>query len=273
MALTSHFLLRGENYISGNTAVKGGGIFLCSGSFLRLHNGTYLSITGNHANYSGGGIYIDGGCSPAVTFCFFQVDNITANNATLSKTQVYLISNTAGSGSAIYGGRIDWCILFDAKYYLSMAFASKIFNDTFHIQEYEHDLSVISSDPMYVGFCKINVSTTELNLDNCKPSTSEDIMPGKTLSVSAVLMGQRYGLVSGLIVATCAQTVTSKQEYSQYIGVKSSAGKYLNYTVSSKENRNVTLQLVAEDYFLISCIPVSAILYQHQCSKMSPWLF
>ena len=153
MAINSNLLLYGKNTICGNSAMRGGGMFFCSGSMMHLYNGTELDIAQNNASLAGGGIFVDNECSPAVSYCFFQVDNITADNDTLHKTRVYLINNTAPSGTALYGGLIDHCILFDKPgQTYTPQISMKIFNATFHIQHAEHDLSVISSDPLYVGF-------------------------------------------------------------------------------------------------------------------------
>ena len=240
VGLHTHFLIRGENEIRGNTAEKGGGIFFCSGSTMHLHNGTKLYIIDNNATLSGGGIYVGSECSPAAETCFYQLDNATADIATLHQTQVYLINNTANAGSALYGGQIDECYLFAQHKVLR----SNIFNATFNIMGSKDDLSVISSDPMYVGFCKINSSTTELNVTNCPLSTNVQIKPGQTFRVSAVIMGQRYGQVSGVVVATCDNCTI--HEYSQFINTSNGQ---LNFTVFSKQNRNVSLKLVAEDYY------------------------
>ena len=249
VGIFSNFLLHGENEISGNRALKGAGIFFCANSMMHLHNGTNLTITNNHANLSGGGIYVDGECSPAIEFCFFQVDNVTADDIILNQTQVHLINNTASAGSAIYGGLIDKCVLFDErgqKY--NHTYPSIIFDHTFHIKGNKSDLSVISSDPLYVGFCKINSSTTELNLTNCPLNTSVVVKPGQIFGVHAVFMGQRYGLVSGVVNAIAVENGFSvaSHEYSQYITTN---GSYLSYTVYSEESRNISLELVADDYY------------------------
>ena len=249
VGIASNFLMHGENEIRGNTAIKGGGIFFCSGSVMHLYNGTQLNISENSATLNGGGIYVDGECSPAVEFCFFQVDNVTADNATLQQTQVYLINNTADSGSALYGGLINWCILYDKRgqnYHKS--YPSIIFNNTFSITHGKNDLSVVSSDPMYVGFCNV----TQLEQHNCTLNKTVLVKPGKTFAVSAVIMGQHHGLVAGVVVAKCIDEdcSISNNEYSQYINTSSIlSGRYLTYTVFSRENRNVSLKLVAEDYF------------------------
>ena len=250
IGIFSNFLLHGKNEIRGNRAEKGGGIFFCSGSMMHLHNGTQLNITDNSATLSGGGIYVEGKCSPAAEFCFYQLDNVTADNATLQQTQVYLINNTADSGSAIYGGIIDECNLYkDLAHAPTTLDSSKIFNATFHIIRQKDDLSVISSDPLYVGFCKINTTTTELDLTNCPLNTSVVVKPGQTFSVSAAIMGQRYGLVSGVVVTQCDYCRFDKQEYSQFVNTSRNTDRSLNFTVFSKEDQNVTLKLVAEDYY------------------------
>ena len=248
VGVASNFLLHGENEIRGNTAVKGGGIFFCSSSVMHLYNGTQLYIVDNHATFIGGGIYVDSECSPAVQFCFFQVDNVTADNTTLHQTQVHLINNTADAGSALYGGLVDWCILYDSrgqKYH--KWYPKEIFNDMFNIVAEADDLSVVSSDPLYVGFCNI----TEVAKDDCPLNISVAVKPGKTFTVPAIITGQRNGLVSGVVDAKCIHDDCSidDQQYNQYINISISSGRLLRYTVFSKENRNVSLKLVAEDFY------------------------
>ena len=250
VGIYSNFLVHGENEIRGNSAFKGGGIYFCEISMMHLYNGSKLTILENNATINGGGIYVDREGSPAVQFCFFQVDNMTADNATLQQTQVLLVNNTANAGSAIYGGLIDSCIPYAKRgQKFNRPYPTIIFNNTFHIFKARNDLSAISSDPMYVGFCKINSSTTELNLNNCPLNISMQVKPGKTLNVSAVIMGQRNGLVSGLVVAKCDTKGVdiSPEEYSQKFDARNIGN--LTYTVFSKEMRNVSLKLVAEDYY------------------------
>ena len=251
MAINSNLLLHGINSIRRNFAMRGGGMFFCSGSMMHLYNGTELVITQNRALLAGGGIFVDNECSPAVSNCFFQVDNITADNETLHKTKVYLLNNTAPSGSALYGGLIDNCNLFDKpgqKY--TPLIPTKIFNAIFHIQHAKHDLSVISSDPLYVGFCKINSTTTKLSLKNCPLNTSVHVIPGKTFTQQAVVMGQHYGTVAGVVDVRC----TSKnccvpgEYYSQLIKLETKALE-LTYVVMPGDQKTVELELFAEDYY------------------------
>jgi hypothetical protein len=127
------------------------------------------------------------------------------------------------------------------------SYPSIIFNNTFSITHGKNDLSVVSSDPMYVGFCNV----TQLEQHNCTLNKTVLVKPGKTFAVSAVIMGQHHGLVAGVVVAKCIDEdcSISNNEYSQYITSSIISGRYLTYTVFSRENRNVSLKLVAEDYF------------------------
>ena len=250
VGIYSNFLLHGENEIRGNSAPKGGGLYFCASSMMHLYNGTKLTIIENNATFTGGGIFVERECSPAVELCFFQVDNAAADNATLQQTQVHLINNIANAGSALYGGLIDVCTPYVKRgQKFNYSFPGRIFNSTFHIKNATIDLSVISSDAMYIGFCIINSSTTELTLDNCPLNTTVRVKPGKMFNVSAVIMGQRYGLVSGLVEANRDSKAfnISPREYSQYIDARNA--KRLTYTLFSKESRNVSLKLVAEDYY------------------------
>ena len=249
--INSNILFRGVNTIHGNTAYKGGGMFFCSGSMMHLYNGTRLTISENSAELSGGGIYVDNECSPAVSYCFFQVDNITADNTTLHQTQVHLINNTASGGNALYGGLIDSCILFDKpdqKY--AHGTSGRIFNATFHIQTQEGDLTVISSDPTYIGFCEVNsASTTEDLIRNCPQTITVEVMPGSIFHISAIIMGQRHGLVAGTVDVKCIETCAIPDNYySQFISKRQNKTK-LTYSVIPRKGTNVTLELVTEDYY------------------------
>ena len=250
--INSNILFRGVNTIHGNTAYKGGGMFFCSGSMMYLHNGTRLTISENSANLSGGGIYVDNECSLSITYCFFQVDNITADNTTLHQTQVHLINNTAHGGSALYGGLIDRCLLFDKPgHNYTHDTPGKIFNATFHIHTQEGDLTVISSDPTYIGFCEVNsTTTTEDLIRNCPRTIRVEVMPGSIFHISAIIMGQRHGLVDGTVDVKCIKEncFIPDHYYSQSINKESNRTK-LTYSVIPCKGRNVTLELVTDDYY------------------------
>ena len=203
-------------------------------------------IAQNNASLAGGGIYNE--CSPVVSYWFFQIDNITADNDTLHKTRVYLINNTAPSGTALYGSLIDNCILFDKPgQTYTPHIPMKIFNNTFHIQHAKHNLS---SDPLNVGFCKINSTTTKLSLKNCPLKTSVRVMPGKTFTLQAIVMGQHYGTVAGVVNVHCtSKNCSVPDEYHSKLIQPETKALELTYAVIPGDQRTVELELVAEDYY------------------------
>ena len=246
-AIKSSILFHGENVIRGNSAYKGGGMFFSSGGFMYLYNGTRLIISENNAYLSGGGIYVAAEYSLGASYCFFQVENVSASNHTLHQTQVYLINNTAPVGTALYGGLIDECALFGT--YVKNDLPGKIFDDIFVIHNIiKDDLTAVSSDPMYIGFCEINSTTKKLSTSNCPQTTSKTVMPESIFQVPAVIMGQRYGLVAGIVSAHCVTNCSVPHiYYSQLIPQKA----ILTYSVTPASERKIKIQLDAEDYYSI----------------------
>ena len=248
VAIHSNLLLRDWNVIYNNTGIRGGGMFFCAGSTMHLYNGTTLYITRNTASQYGGGIYVEDDCSQTTPFCFFQVDNITADNATLHQTRVFLTNNNAKSaGTTLYGGLVDHCILFDKvgqKY--SDGISEKIFNATFHMESWNKNVSNISSDPTDVCFC-INKT---INTGDCLHSTSVYVLPGSSFQVSAILIGQRHGLVSGIVDAQCTDKNCDIPTEHRHQLIHKNQCTNLTYMVLSAENTNVSLELVAEDFYL-----------------------
>ena len=248
-AIKSLILFHGKNVIRGNSAYNGGGMLFSSGGLMYLYNGTRLIISGNNAYLRGGGIYVTAEYSPGIAYCFFQVENIFASNHTLHQTQVYLINNTAPVGTALYGGLIDECNLLGTYYVKTSTYdiPGKIFDNTFVIHNKKDDLSAVSSDPMYIGFCEINSTTKKLTTSNCPQTTSKTVMPESIFHVPAVIMGQRYGLVTGIVSAHCVNKNCSVPDvyYSQLIQQNTT----LTYSVTPGSESKIKIQLDAEDYF------------------------
>ena len=247
VAIHSYLLLYDWNIIHNNTGIRGGGMVLCAESKVQLHNGAILNITENQAAEYGGGIYVESECNQDLPFCFFQVDNVTASSATLNKTKVFLINNTAKlAGSALYGGLIDSCVIFDniTQVYPSKA-GSKIFNATFHVVPKSYDISVISSDPILVCFCSNHTFPYD-----CKYTTIVYPVPGSTFKIHAILLGQRRGLVPGVVEAHlfCKSEcrITADQMTQETNGTECSA---LSYTILSDDDVTLTIQLIAENSY------------------------
>ena len=282
--IQSNLLVHGENEICENTAVKGGGMLFCASSMMYLYKDSMLTITENNAIQFGGGIYVENDCSQNIRYCFFQIANLS-ENTTLHKEQVSLINNTAQfAGSALYGGHIDTCAIFLKYGHKHIPrYSTKLFNDVFSIQSSRNDLSVISSDPKYVLLCNDSMIN---KLQHCPHHISVSVESGSLFHVSVFIIGQRYGLVSGIVDAQCfpkEKCNIPKQYYNQYFDAREKKATNLSYAVStlSAEKEDVHLKLVAQDYYSgystyryepsfitvhVELCPLGFILQNHKCS-------
>ena len=214
VAIQSFLLLKGENIISNNKGVRGGGIVLCSRSMLQLHNGTQLNITKNTAIEYGGGIYVESECDQDIPHCFFQVDDANAHNYTLQKTKVFIQNNTALAGRAIYGGMVEHCIIYTnitAPYQPNVGF--KIFKNIFHVGTKDYgENSIISSDPTSLCFCHNKTYNRSSCINN--HTINAIIVPGSYVKVYVMLLGQMNSPVPGIVnaIISCNNSKCSMQQ-------------------------------------------------------------
>ena len=247
-AVHSYIRFIGDNTIERNEAENGGGILLNDDSVLFLSQNTTVNISHNNANTAGGGIYAQYGNTHAIFPCFFQFDTeVLLNKSLLQSIQVHLENNNASTGTAVYGGGIDACyFLADntpwTSKYLEHESSGKIFNDTFH---YPQNPLAISSDPIRVCLCE-----NQTEACNGKPKTLW-ISPGEVFNISVVVVGQRYGVVSGIVRADILpQNGYANIKYSENVhNVKENCSEnILTYTMhSTKENININLLLKVPD--------------------------
>ena len=247
VAIQSFLLLKDSNIIESNSGVRGGGMVLCARSMILLHTGTNLHISKNNATEFGGGIYVESECDQDIPHCFFQVED--PNNVS-TLTNVSLENNYAGrAGSAIYGGAIDHCVIFTnitGNYTHNVS--SMIFDKIFQIEP--EGESSISSDPTVVCIFKDYTECNNSQIEKWCPTNltgHKNIVPGSTISVFVLLMGQRYSYVPGIVKAyiDCKQkcSVKSYQETQQIDNHNCSE---LNYTVFSSDNTSGVLRLLTE---------------------------
>ena len=241
VSIQSLLIMRGENIIHNNTGVRGGGMVLCSRSIIFLHNDLLLNISENRAKEFGGGIYVEGECDQDVPNCFFQVnDTLTRFNG----TRVSLINNTALAGEAIYGGMVDHCIIFlNIVQNYTEDTASKFFNETFYIQSKGN--SAISSKPYSVCFCSNETYNETACLSN--QTINRAIVPGSTIQVYVMLLGQRNSPAPGIVKALIGCEKGNCSTSNSIIETKQDTTRCtrLEYTVhSSHENISGKLELV-----------------------------
>ena len=285
LAISSHLFFVGKISFWNNTGENGGALSLCTNSIIFLIPNTYVYFHNNHARNAGGAIYVQQECASFGTYCFFQP--VLPFSALLSLLPVANISlhfdnNTAGrAGDALYGGSIDECTLSmlstqsiilsiqsfaqeldslntqsasslidyantvtrsETKYQLS----PKVFQLLFNVDN-QSGLSPISSDPLGVCFC----SDEQINCTS-KWHHVAPVFPGGTFTLDVVIVGQRNGVVPGVVLASVNTTLNSftsslgPLENSQPVGKKCA---HLSYTVFSTEP-SVNMSLTVEDSLL-----------------------
>lgn len=248
-AVHSYIRFSGENVIERNSATNGGGILLHSNAIILLTENSTLLLAHNNASGNGGGIHAEFGMHSAIPPCFFQFDADTLlNKARRNTAHVNLHNNLARSGTAVYGGQIDSCyFLVDntpwRNKYLAHQRSGDIFNETFN---YTQTPTAISSDPITVCLCSphINCST---------PVKVVNKSPGEKFSINTTVVGQRNGLVSGIVIADFfhqkSDVWIGHDEYSQQVNQTCTQScTLLSYTINSrKENIQANLSLHVSD--------------------------
>ena len=193
----SNILLEGDVTFKNNTAQRGGGISLLY-SYLFPKTYTQIYFIENHANDVGGGIYIQEQILPfSIHPCFLQPN--TPQDVAQNETGIllYFDNNSAETaGSAIYGGYIDMC---NTQSYNSLGFRvipthSQSLNGLNFTNQ--PGSSVVSSDPLGICFCNVN------NGKNCSlKQLTIYTYPGADFNISLVTVGQRNGIVPGVVRA------------------------------------------------------------------------
>ena len=239
VSIQSLLIMRGLNIIHNNIAIRGGGMVLCSRSIVFLHNDSFLNITNNTAKEFGGGIYVESECDQDIPHCFFQVNS---SLKTFNHTHVSLVHNSAVAGGAIYGGMVDRCVIYmNITQNYTDDEASKVFNKTFHIVSTGN--SAISSNPSSVCFCTNETYNKTTCLKN--QTMNMTIVPGSTIHVYVMLLGQRQSPAPGIVEAmiSCERgKCSTNNEFKDTVQNTTQCTK-LDYVVhSSHENQSGMLE-------------------------------
>ena len=162
------------NCFENNSGIYGGGMALYGSSRLLIKEQINAWFINNHANQSGGGIFVSQFVpvnSPS-KYCFFKISDP-------SNAKIYFVNNTAGiSGDVLYGGNIKNCKNIDNN---SLQYSPKLTSHS------------ISSDPTQVCFC-------ESEIPNCSiTSTNKTAIPGNGINISLAAVGSMNGLTIGKI--------------------------------------------------------------------------
>ena len=205
-AIKSNLIFGGSTIINGNSGYNGGGMALYQ-SLVNLGPHTIISLANNHAEHTGGGMYVDDRTlAHTIQPCFFQVDSTIAESLGLMGTvQIKMENNIAEyAGSDLFGGSVDNCYLVQKVSAINGSFinSSFIFSKVFHFGP-PHGLSYISSTPHGICLC------SETNMPDCNSTAlNREIFPGEMFKVSAVVIGQRNGTVPGNVFAKFSKHTT-----------------------------------------------------------------
>ena len=226
-AESTNMFFGGNIIFRDNIATYGAGLQLLDNSVMYLRPNTHIIFSRNHATYAGGAIYVQSVDSSGSVWCFFQLDMVNQYNSD-QKSQIIFENNTAYfAGSALYGGLVDFCSLNNGE--------RNIFDSIFKVKNTDEDPSAISSNPYMVCFC-----------DNSKPLFGSHkylsmlTYPGALFHVQAVVVGQKNGIVPGVVRATLQNTsaVLGDLQQSQSTGKSCTT---LNYTVYSSHTEETVI--------------------------------
>ena len=186
----STLIFQGHVEFVNNTGYRGGALALSAGSEIVIGRHAHLEFIGNHAKHFGGAIYVDHYVFTGnlAISCFYK---LAETSSTSRNPHVVFENNTADyAGSALYGGWIDFCVVDD----LVRIIPTKLdFDSLFQVNGGESDPSVISSNPLRVCLCVD--SKPECNITQYNTMS----YPGKTITLSAVAVGQRCGTVPSIV--------------------------------------------------------------------------
>ena len=194
--------LEGDNIFYNNSGVRGGAIFLLY-SYLYPRLNTKVSFVNNRASEVGGAIYIKEDLSPYGNYpCPIRPDTLRGIPYNETGIVFEFNNNTArDAGASIYGGYFDTC---NAESYKvihlpassSPSYTSSEFNAILNFTNNRSEVSEISSDPIGVCFC-------DGSLQNCTQKLrSVTTFPGAQFNVTVLTVGQKNGIVKGVVRAT-----------------------------------------------------------------------
>jgi hypothetical protein len=208
-----------DNVFSNNTGVLGGGLALYESSFIAVEDQTYIEFLDNIA-IRGGAIFVSSVNHGSMISlpCFFQQGS---SNTNPSDGAIFFDGNNAViSGSVLYGDYIDQCY--------SGARFSKLFNYTL-----QHGNSVISSDPLQICYCTNN------NPDCTIYEYAVSVVPGETVTIPVVAVGQRNGITQGVLQMTDYNTPIPTIT----LFTLDAQCSYLNYTVNVIDLNQTSLDI------------------------------
>ena len=245
-AYDSPITVSGDLTFSNNSAFAGTAFALTYGSVLNSIENSCIYFLNNHATNIGGVFYL---ASKIIQAILYNIDAYYPQNICFLHTQgkrsqkrFIFANNSAGKGGDIlYGGQV--ALGLDGRWNCLDSFKN-ISNIS------QNGLSLISSDPSRVCLCNKTGQPDCLVIVDSTPHT---VYPGQTITISAVVVGQDFGTVSGSAYAQFLQRgspprLKSEQEVQ---GVTQHKCNHLYYTIFSQtEVSEAVLILTAHDSYV-----------------------
>ena len=261
--LGASIYFRGNNRFTANTAARGGGEYLVD-SFNFLSHNTVVTMDSNNATEYGGAVYVEDSdpfsyCLPLsykLVGCFFQVygtiklpyNSLPSTAALAAATRPslnihsYFYNNRAGiSGSAMYGGSIDNCMVHieysDSRGDTFVDPSMDVLN-----MEMQQEQNSISSAPLQVCMCEDGIANC------CDIELIVQVYPGELFHIPVVATGQRGGVVPAVVRAFFneADGNTSLAQFQDTQNVKAECTDLYYQMRSSVVNKTAMLVLYAD---------------------------
>ena len=235
------FVSRSVSFVENFAFSSGGGCFLTAGSTLFFDSSSIISFTNNTAQF-GGAIAVEDSvryvyCDPIevllpVSDCFFQLppENIFPFTPNAS---LYFDGNSATvAGGDIFGGAIDACFIMDSDDMPILGQAS------FDLLTAANDGKLsISSEPIRICVCDNAVP------DCNKTQLQREMFPGGAVQIEVIALGQRNGNVPGLIQGEVTSDSAGRIPNLEKAQRSTNFCTNLSYTVFSKEELTVDINL------------------------------
>ena len=236
------------NFID-NRAYRGAAMTFTKGGKMIVSEDSHITFKNNYARITGGAIYLtttssrikayNGGHRFVITTeCFIQVES------SYTKHRLTFLNNKAGlGGNELYGGGLQYAC--NDKCDLSPQRRSDTCLSEFltasDIQT--PTLSNISSDPSRVCLC-VDEKPDCLNIFKTVQTNGHGPYPGQTIEISAVVVGQNFGTVSGAVYAQLINSPPTLDQGQETQGVNHNSCNNLQYTINSPVE-NITIMLTS----------------------------
>ena len=245
VAYASNITVSSDLTFSNNRALAGTAFILVQDSILTSTENNRMYFVSNHATNIGGVFYISSNNLVMYMYNDHDINYYSRSTCFINtegnryQTRFTFVNNSAVKGGDIlYGGRVaygldgDWNCLDSFKNISNIS---------------QNGLSLISSDPSRVCLCSERGQPDCLAVVDPTPRT---IHPGQTINISAVVVGQDFGTVSGSVYAQFLQKENAPwlESGQEAQGVAQYNCNDLYYTISSQsEVSEAMLVLTAQD--------------------------